>query len=211
MDLELSENALRALHEFLQEKEVQEKRFEELKQKAEKDFTMNDFKEDWQLSQFWYSPKTCEILAQEAIQNTTKGQSIGCLSSPSAFLALRKIGPERTLYVFEFDKRFNVFEEFVFYDFNEPLELPEMQLDYMIVDPPFLSNECWTKTAQSVKKLIKPGGKILVCTGMVMKDLIEAELDCKPTGFEPRHQNGLSNEFGSFVNYSSKLNSELEG
>lgn len=29
-----------------------------------------------------------------------------------------------TLYLFEYDKRFQVYEEFTYYDFNHPLEVP---------------------------------------------------------------------------------------
>jgi hypothetical protein len=37
-----------------------------------------------------------------------------------------------------------------------------------------------------------------------MTDLIDAELGCKLTGFVPRHERGLSNEFGCFANYNHK-------
>lgn len=55
--------------------------------------------------------------------------------------------PQITLL--EFDKRFEVFKnEFVFYDFENPIRLPaELKgtFDCVIVDPPFLSEDCQTK------------------------------------------------------------------
>jgi hypothetical protein len=48
----------------------------------------------------------------------------------------------------EHDNRFAVFPEFVYYDFAQPLKLPaELKgaCDRIIVDPPFLSEECQTK------------------------------------------------------------------
>ena len=117
--------------------------------------------------------------------------------------------PQRNLVVFEFDRRFDAFgDEFVFYDYNEPLNFnPDLvaKFDFLIVDPPFLSNECWTKTSQSVMSLAKPNSKILVCTGLIMQPFIEAELNCFLTKFKPKHSNGLSNEFGCFANYNCTL------
>ena len=68
----------------------------------------------------------------------------------------------------EYDRRFEIYgDDFVFYDYNKPLELPEAlqkeSFDMVIADPPFLSEECLRKTAQTIKLLAK--GKILLCTG----------------------------------------------
>ena len=70
--------------------------------------------------------------------------------------------------IFEFDRRFAVFgEDFLFYDYNNPLDLPdsvtEHSFDLVFADPPFLSEECLTKTAQTIKYLTKE--KIILCTG----------------------------------------------
>jgi hypothetical protein len=115
-------------------------------------------------------------------------------------------------YVMEFDRRFAVYgNDFVFFDFNQPTDLDELNgdrplkgaIDTIIADPPFLSDECWTKTAMCVRWLSKvdESSKVIVCTGMVMKDKICNELNCKPTAFEPKHRGGLSNEFGCFTNF----------
>ena len=143
------------------------------------------------------------------MEETTENARIGCIASPSAYVGLKKTlgDKQRDLFVFEFDKRFDVFQtDFVFYDFKEPLEFDKDLLksfDFLIIDPPFLSQECWEKTSRTARALVKDNGKLLVCTGMVMKDLIKKELGCDVTDFEPKHQNGLSNEFGCFINYNS--------
>jgi hypothetical protein len=48
----------------------------------------------------------------------------------------------------EFDERFAVFKEFEQYDFQNPIKLPpelKASFDRIIVDPPFLSQDCQTK------------------------------------------------------------------
>ena len=82
-DIQLLPDTLLILEQFLKEKESNDSKFEELKQIADKKadvyktFSMLDFKEDWQLSQFWYTLETSEIIAQEAISQTESNGSIG--------------------------------------------------------------------------------------------------------------------------------------
>ena len=70
--------------------------------------------------------------------------------------------------LFEYDKRFNIYgESFVYYNFNQPLDLPESitthSFDVVFADPPFLSEACLSKVAQTVKYLAKE--KVILCTG----------------------------------------------
>jgi len=68
----------------------------------------------------------------------------------------------------EFDRRFSCFgDSFIFYDYNEPVALPaelKQLFDLVVADPPFLSEECLHKTAQTVQYLTAK--KILLCTGV---------------------------------------------
>ena len=76
--------------------------------------------------------------------------------------------PDCETVLLEYDRRFEIYGEgFVFYDYNEPLSLPEKlvehSFDMVVADPPFISEECLRKMAQTVSFLAK--GKILLCTG----------------------------------------------
>ncbi|KFG82414.1 N-6 adenine-specific DNA methyltransferase 2 [Metarhizium anisopliae] len=122
----LSAHALAALAEFNAERDVHQSKFEELKAQAEDDaqLSMTAFTEDWNESQFWYSEETAEVLANELLE----------ASNPKTRI--------------EHDPRFGVFSEFVYYDFQQPLKLPNElkgSLDCIICDPPFLSEDCQTK------------------------------------------------------------------
>ena len=77
-----------------------------------------------------------------------------------------------TVVLLEYDKRFAGFgNDFVFYDYKNPLGIPRdlaSGFDVVFADPPFLSDECLTKTAVTVKFMAKD--KILLCTGTYTLD-----------------------------------------
>lgn len=68
----------------------------------------------------------------------------------------------------EYDPRFTVFgSDFIPYDYKFPLNVPRDLyniFDLVIADPPFLSNECLTKMAVTMKLLSKK--KMVLCTGI---------------------------------------------
>lgn len=103
----------------------------------------------------------------------------------------------------EYDRRFEVHApDFVFYDYNCPDKLPPELLgsyDLVVADPPFLSEECITKTSQTIKLMAKD--KIIVCTGAIMKDKVKELLGLNLCEFQPHHRNNLANEFSCYANF----------
>uniref|UniRef100_A0AAY5L1E0 EEF1A lysine methyltransferase 1 n=1 Tax=Esox lucius TaxID=8010 RepID=A0AAY5L1E0_ESOLU len=137
---------------------------------------------------------------------------IACLSAPSVYQKLKQGVVEGSggvsAVVLEYDRRFATYgQEFVFYDYNEPLSLPEdvapQSFDIVLADPPYLSEECLTKVAQTVKYLAK--GKVLLCTGAIMEEHAEKLLGLKICRYIPKHNKNLANEFRCFTNYPSSL------
>lgn len=144
------------------------------------------------------------------------------MSAPSAYIALRNILSEDTclvkpkLYLLEYDKRFEVFgTDFVPYDYQYPLRLPSElkgKFERIICDPPFLSEDCQTKTALSVRFLardwspvgVSGGLHFISCTGERMEEVIGklySKIGAKTTTFDPEHSKGLSNEFRCYANF----------
>jgi len=202
----LSAHTLAALQEFLFEQEEQERKLRDAHhlQDESKDVTIT---ENWELSQFWYDDKTAEILAKEAIYAAGSNGRIACISAPTAYRKIKELKPETCdVICLEFDERFKVFgKDFVFYDYKEPLKLaPELreQFDVVIADPPFLSEECLTKMALSMKYLSKKN--LILCTGAIMEDLAQKLLKLKTCKVQPRHANGLQNKLLFYTNYSTK-------
>lgn len=175
-------------------------------------FAVGAVEEDWRMSQFWYSDETATQLAEEVVREAGEGGRVACVSAPSVYQKLKQAvvsGSDRvSAVVLEFDRRFAAYgDEFIFYDYNEPLSLPASvaprSFDLVLADPPYLSEECLSKVAQTVRYLSK--GKVLLCTGAIMEPLASELLDVTKCSFLPKHNRNLSNEFRCFVNYPSRL------
>ncbi|XP_045149974.1 EEF1A lysine methyltransferase 1 isoform X2 [Echinops telfairi] len=138
---------------------------------------------------------------------------IACVSAPSVYQKLRqRHGQAVSVYIFEYDRRFAVYgEEFIFYDYNKPLELPARiaahSFDIVVADPPYLSEECLRKTSETIQYLAQ--GKILLCTGAIMEEAAATLLGVKRCKFIPQHTRNLANEFRCYVNYDSGLDQGL--
>lgn len=204
---QLSSHALAALQEFYAEQKQQ------ADPGAHDKYNIGIIEENWQLSQFWYSPETALRLAQEVITAAGEGGRIACVSAPSVYQKLRELHREDfSVCIFEYDKRFAIYgEDFIFYDYNNPLDLPEHipahSFDVVVADPPYLSEECLRKTSETIKYLTK--AKILLCTGAVMEEQAAQLLGVKMCKFIPRHTRNLANEFRCYVNFNSGLDCGL--
>lgn len=94
---------------------------------------------------------------------------IACLSCPTLYSKLAQMqAPSHHTVLLEYDKRFQKYgEHFIHYDYRQPLQLPgnlqEGSFDLVVADPPFLSEECLSKVADTVKFLTRQ--KIILCTG----------------------------------------------
>ena len=168
-----------------------------------------------------YSDNTAIALAKQLLDGASDDTCIAVVSAPSVFIQLKnllatgeyKIRPQ--LHLLEFDERFAVFKEFAHYDFEHPTRLPEdlkARFDRIICDPPFLSDDCQTKAALTVRWLAKGWSptdlRLIVCTGERMESLITklyGKAGLQTTTYEVEHAKGLSNEFRCYANYESKI------
>ncbi|KAA0715860.1 EEF1A lysine methyltransferase 1 [Triplophysa tibetana] len=175
-------------------------------------FSVGAMEEDWHMSQFWYNEETATRLAEEVLQQAGTDGRIACVSAPSVYQKLKQMESDRpdsaSAVLLEFDRRFAAYgDEFIFYDYNNPLFLREdilpQSFDIVIVDPPYLSEECLSKVALTIKYLTK--GKILLCTGSIMEEHAGKLMDLKMCSFLPKHSHNLANEFRCYINYESSL------
>lgn len=77
-----------------------------------------------------YTDETATLLAGELLNGTSAHTIVAFISTPSVFVAAKNLVAEKpaserpTLYLLEFDERFRVFPEFVYYDYRRPFKLP---------------------------------------------------------------------------------------
>ncbi|KAF2737955.1 hypothetical protein EJ04DRAFT_487148 [Polyplosphaeria fusca] len=224
---QLPADTLAALKEFYGAQTQRQKQFEDLKAQAENDFegkqkfSMEAFTEDWNASQFWYDDITATALARQLLDGATNETRIAVVSAPSVFIQLKNLLASEEyqfqpqLKLLEYDDRFAVFKEFERYDFQHPVKLsPELKgtFDCIICDPPFLSDDCQTKAALTVRWLARTwesqGLRLIVCTGERMEALINkvySKAGVQTTSFEVKHSKGLSNEFRCYANFECEV------
>lgn len=194
-----------------------------------------------QLSQFWYNNSTVRDLVKIAKKTLNPGDKLALISCPTLYKLMKdeletncegmiSLGLIINAYklfniavhLYEYDLRFSVFgSDFIKYDYNTPLKVPQIYQEYydlVIADPPFLSEECLTKTAETIKYICKE--KIILCTGNLakiflmliellvlsvlgatMSSLAKVLLNLDKVNFEPTHRSNLANEFYCFSNY----------
>ena len=109
-------------------------------------------KEKGDMNQYWYSQATIEALAGEAERLKAKAAFI---STPSLFFSIPKATRTKLgCVVLDYDKKWEKEDGFYFYDFNEPTEIAEElahKFDLVVIDPPFITEDVWTKYAETAK------------------------------------------------------------
>lgn len=128
------------------------------------------------MSQFYYDDATAETLAQEV---AALGGPVACVSCPTLFRTLKArpggdtcyrardvsrvlrspaaqdAHPAVACHLLEFDERYSARGDFTLYDYNSPEDVPASlhhTFDVVVADPPYLSEECFLKTAQCVRR-----------------------------------------------------------
>ncbi|EAR83940.1 N-6 adenine-specific DNA methyltransferase (macronuclear) [Tetrahymena thermophila SB210] len=108
--------------------------------------------ENADFNQYWYSPKTIEILVNQVLKH---GKNCAFLSTPSIFYSINDAQFLKQCYVFEFDKKFEKNNpNFVFFDFHKPEDIPAQFhnfFDFIVIDPPFITRDVWEKYANAAK------------------------------------------------------------
>lgn len=126
-----------------------------------------------EFNQYWYSKLTIDSLLSEATHHATR---CAFLSTPSLYFALgenedkdnsndddddsrkRAVALRADSKLFEFDRQWSSDPGFVFYDYTKPEQIPIQYMnhfDYVVVDPPFITQEVWACYVETIKLIIK--------------------------------------------------------
>jgi hypothetical protein len=168
--------------------------------------------EDFGLSQFWYDEPTALELALAALDSGA--QRIAFLSCPSAFKAALSLNALRLhpadLWLFEFDARLGksmAGDKFVLYDFqqDDAAQIPMAShhvFDLVMVDPPYLNQDCLGRFLETARLIGTPQKKLIVSTGAVMEDFLSrCDEGLYLVRDRPRHASKLGNEFCTWTSF----------
>lgn len=228
-ELALSAATLQALQQFKQEESARKEQFAKLYEQLERrfdeqqQFSIDAFQEDWQLLQFWYTDATADVLAKALLAGADEDTVICIASAPLVYAAITRMPllemPTKHIYLLEYDRRFEVMagkDHFFYYDYKTPEAVPEQlrhRCHRLLIDPPFLEEECQAKSAQAARNLLAPNDgattrtgdtrfKLVLSTGERMREIIQRNYpETRLTSFLPEHKNGLSNEFRCYASF----------
>jgi len=113
-------------------------------------------KEKLKMNQYWYSSPTIETLVQDIQENATR-----CcfLSTPSLYFSLTVEKLMENSKLFDYDDMWADHPSFVKYDFHKPDEIPKEyhhKFDFVVIDPPYITEDVWALYAQAAKLLLVP-------------------------------------------------------
>lgn len=159
------------------------------------------------LNQYWFSPYTIKAMLADM---QSSPQKIAFLSTPSLYFSLRP-DLRKQCKLFDFDDQWASDEGFVKYNYKEPEAIDKKfdgYFDYVAIDPPFITEDVWEKYAELTKRILAPGGKIMMTTIFENEELMEKLLGCHRARFRPSIPN-LIYQYSLFINYDSPTFDEL--
>lgn len=172
-------------------------------------------------NQYWFSEKTISFIVNQVEKY---GNSIALISCPSIFFSLKPEYKEKA-FLFDYDSSFckkhkNV-REFDYRNFQKLIPEFESKFDFVVIDPPFIDREPWSKFAEFAQLLGKKntdnetpaeGTKYLLCSIAENKEMLKNLLDVDLKNYQPSIPN-LIYQYNFYSNYNDKefdtLNDEI--
>lgn len=172
---------------------------------------MNPFLCRWaekaDFNQYWYSQRTIEALVTEIA--SLGPVSVACVSTPSVYFSLPP-DLKAVSKVLDYDRNFARDPNYVFYDFNSPLELPESlqaAFDVLVIDPPFITKEVWERYASTARWLLKEDGKMILSSIQENEGMLAGLLGVSAVVFKPSIPH-LVYQYCFFTNYAPAVLSQ---
>ena len=159
-----------------------------------------------EFNQYWFSEKTIEFIVNQIKSNTKTDDKIALVSCPSIFFSMEKDIQDKS-YLFDIDEKLiKKHKNAVMFDFNDFSQMDKLYdnyFDYILIDPPFIAKEPWSKFAEFAKKIGKNEVKILTCSIVENEGLLENLLNLKKQVFQPSIPH-LVYQYTFYANYDDK-------
>eukprot|EP01065_Artemidia_motanka_P029924 TRINITY_DN35980_c0_g1_i1.p1 TRINITY_DN35980_c0_g1~~TRINITY_DN35980_c0_g1_i1.p1 ORF type:complete len:422 (+),score=157.79 TRINITY_DN35980_c0_g1_i1:74-1267(+) len=158
-------------------------------------------KEREELNQYWFSAETVAAFVKEIQAQSKVGAAF--VSTPSLYFSLTDEDLRSRSKVLEFDRQWEKDPGFVFYDYRKPEEIPITlfgAFDYIVIDPPFITEEVWEAYTKTARLLLCPGGKLLCTTVAENAPMMKTKLGVERVAFRPKIPN-LVYQYDTFTSY----------
>ena len=174
-------------------------------------------KEDF--NQYWFSENTIEFIVN---QIEKYGKKVAFVSTPSVFFSVNETIQKNSI-LFDYDEIFTKkSKNAVKFDYREFDHITnyDNSFDFILVDPPFINEEAWTKYSNFIKKIAKKREddytvldcKILTCSIAENQEILFSLLNLKLRTFQPSIPH-LVYQYNFYTNYEddefNKKNEEI--
>ena len=163
--------------------------------------------ENADFNQYWFSEKTIQFILNQ-IQKNNAGGRIGLIATPSIFFSLPADTQEKS-YLFDIDDvLISKHKNGRKYDFNwtnydEKFSDLKNSFDFIVIDPPFITEEAWSKFASFAKYLASDKCKILVSSIAENDGQLKRLLNLDIKNFKPSIPH-LVYQYNFFANYDDE-------
>ena len=164
--------------------------------------------EKLKLNQYWYSSPTISAMVSEVEALSSR---CAFLSTPSVFFSLTSPTLISASRLFDFDQQWASHTSYVHYDFHHPQLLPASlhhQFDYVVIDPPFITEDVWRLYAEAALLLLvpptsNPPPRLLLSSIPENLELLHSLLGVHIVAFRPSIPT-LIYQYSFFTNYPSE-------
>ena len=163
-----------------------------LESKKNKFLKVYSEKEDF--NQYWFSENTIDFIVKQIEKN---GKKVAFVSTPSVFFSVNEELQKNSI-LFDYDENFSKkCKNFVKFDYRDYEGIKDFDnyFDFILVDPPYINEEAWTKYSNFIRKIGKTTKdidgnvliecKILTCSIAENKEILEKLLNLKIKKFKP--------------------------
>lgn len=181
------------------------------------------FTEKEDINQYWFSEETINFIKNQVEKHTKDSESnIAFVSCPSIFFSCSQEIQEKSI-LFDYDDRFpKRHKNAVKFDFNDFSNIStdyHHKFDFIVIDPPFITEKVWTSYAEFAKLISMSDSsnsliqsKIIACSIAENKEMLNKLLNFEIKKYQPSIPH-LVYQYNFFSNYDdeelNKFNPEI--
>jgi hypothetical protein len=171
------------------------------------------FNEKEDINQYWFSEQTINFIIQQIEKQTNTNSKIAFVSCPSIFFSCSPEIQEKSI-LFDYDERFpKRHKNAVKFDFNDFSNISEEfhhKFDFIVIDPPFITEKVWTLYAEFAKLIsimnetkTDISSKIIACSISENKEMLNRLINLQIKKYQPSIPH-LVYQYNFFANFDDE-------